>query len=212
MPDLELLKARLEALAGRDWNLPAIEARLRRLMDEGMGERPLPRAEVVARKQEILDRVQRRAEEYCYLMRSCAKGSATALLEEFGLGNTECIKALEAFPGLGMTGEACGPVSGGLMALGLHFSGDDIAEAAGVRAYSAAREFLKRFNEVFGSLRCRDIQGILLGRYYDPLGGTRNLEEFNEAGAREKCAVAPGLGARIAAEIIIESMEKETSS
>jgi C_GCAxxG_C_C family probable redox protein len=212
MPDRELLRARLEELTGRDWNLPAIEARLQRLMHEGMRKRPLAPDEVVARKQEILDRVQLRAEEYCYAMRSCAKGSATALLEEFGLGNTECIKALAAFPGLGMTGEICGPVSGGLTALGLCFSGETITGVAGLRAYPAAREFLKRFNEVFGSLRCRDIQTMLLGKYHDPLSGMESLEEFNKAGAREKCALVPGLGARIAAEIMIENMEGETAS
>lgn len=210
MADRKLLTARIEALTGRDWNLPAIEARLQRLTDEGMGKRPPPE-EVVARKREILDQVQGRAEEYCYLMRSCAKGSAAALLEEFGLGNAECIKALVAFPGLAMTGEICGPVAGGLMALGLCFAGESVTDAASLRAYPAAREFLKRFNEVFGSLRCRDIQRMLLGKYHDPLSGMKSLEEFDKAGAREKCALVPGLGARIAAEIMIENMEKEAA-
>ena len=168
-----------------------------------------PKEEVVLQKQEILDRVQRSGEEYCYLTRNCAKGSATALLEEFGLGNMEIIKALSPFPGLGMTGEICGPVSGGLLALGLYFSGEDTSDYHDVRSYPAARKYLKRFKESFGSLTCPDIQEILLGKYYDPMAGPQNLEAFNQAQAREKCPLAPGLGARLAAEIIIESMEKE---
>jgi hypothetical protein len=42
--------------------------------------------------------------------------------------------------------------------------------------------------------------------------GGENFQAFNKAQAREKCPLAPGLGARIAAEIIIESMEKEQSA
>jgi hypothetical protein len=212
MADLVLLKARLETLAGYDWNLPAIEARFQKLIDGGIEKKLLPKEEIVLHKQEILDRVQRRGEEYCYLTRSCAKGSAAALLEEFGLGNMECIKALAPFPGLGMTGGICGPVSGGLIALGLYFSSGNIADPQDVSSYPAAWIFLKRFKDIFGSLLCPDIQEILLGKYYDPMASMKNLEDFNKARAREKCPLAPGFGARIAAEIIIESMEKKLKS
>jgi len=208
MPDLEYLRTRVETLSTRDWDLPAIEARFQKLLTEGMVKKTLPAEEIVLQKQEILDRVQGRAEEYCYLTRNCAKGSATALLEEFGLGNMEIIKALSPFPGLGMTGEICGPVAGGLIALGLYFSGENSADYRDVASYPAAQKFLGRFKETFGSLTCPDIQEILLGKYYDPMAGPENLEAFNQARAREKCPVAPGLGARIVAEIIIESVEK----
>lgn len=43
------------------------------------------------------------------------------MLEEFGLGNIEIIKALSPFPGFAGTGRICGAVSGGLVALGLYF-------------------------------------------------------------------------------------------
>ena len=72
------------------------------------------------------------------------------------------------------------------------------------------KKYLRRFKEAFGSLLCPDIQESLLGKYYDPMASPQNREEFDQARAREKCPVAPGLGARLAAEIIIESMEKET--
>jgi hypothetical protein len=119
----------------------------------------------------------------------------------------DIIRALSPFPGLGMTGEICGPVSGGLVSLGLYFSGGVSDDYHDVRSYPAARKFLRRFKDTFGSLLCPDIQTILLGKYYDPMAGPKNLEDFNNARARAKCPVAPGLGARLAAEIIIESME-----
>lgn len=204
MAEYVLLKKRLETLRVRDWDLPGIEASFRKLMKEGIPRNPVSREDMVLRKQEILDRVQRRAEEYCHLTRNCAKGSATALLEEFGLGNMECIRALAPFPGLALTGGLCGPVTGGLLALGLHFSNADIADFQDRAHYLAAREFLRRFLKTFGSLQCPDIQKILLGKSYDPLASPKDREDFDKAGARTRCPVAPGLGARIAAEIIIE--------
>lgn len=213
MPDFETIEERAGKLRDRDWNLPEIKARFAKLCDRGIEKEKRPKEEIVLQKQEILDRVQQRGEEYCYLTRNCARGSATALLEEFGLGNMEIIKALFPFPGLGMSGEICGPVTGGLIALGLYFTGDDLADHDdAIRAYPAARDYLARFKHTFGSLLCPDIQEILLGRYYDPLASAENREAFNQSGAREKCPLAPGLGARMAAEIIIEDMEKEVSA
>jgi hypothetical protein len=59
------------------------------------------------------------------LGRNCAKGSALALMEEFGLGNWTIIRAMSPFPGFGMTGGICGGVTGSLIALGLFFGSDD---------------------------------------------------------------------------------------
>ena len=70
MADLEHLKSRVEALAGRKWDLPGIEARHRRLLLEGISPRPLDAAALAARRGEILDRIQTRAEEYEYLSHS----------------------------------------------------------------------------------------------------------------------------------------------
>ena len=206
MVSLALIEARLEALSSRDWNLPAIEARFERLVDQGIPKKARRKEEIISQKEIILDRVQRRAEEYCHLTRNCAKGAAAALLEEFGLGDVACIKGLAPFPGIALSGGLCGPVTGALMALGLYFTGDNIADFEDKRHYAAARRFLERFENMFGSLLCPDIQELLLGKYHDPMAGEKNREAFDKAGARVKCPVAPGFGARIAAEIMIEGV------
>jgi C_GCAxxG_C_C family probable redox protein len=208
MADVQQLQEKVEELVHRDWDAPAIEARFRHLVEKGIPKKELQRQEILRHKEEILNRVQRRAEEYCYLTRSCAKGSCLALLEEFGLGNMENIRALSSFPGIAMTGGICGPVSGGLTALGLYFSDKDPAEYENPSHYIAARKFIQRFEKTMGSLLCPDIQESLLGRSYDPFAGLEEMDAFNTSGAREKCPAAPGMGARIAAEIIIESMER----
>jgi len=208
MSDANRIARTVAAVAAREWDLPAIEKRFRSLEATGF-EKPLLDPETAAQNQsEALDQVQARAEEYCYLTRSCAKGTATALFEAFGLGNMEMIRALSPFPGLAMSGGICGPVAGGLAALGLYFSDADPANYENINHYIAGRQFVHQFENTFGSLSCPAVQEQLLGRAYDPFAGMAELEAFNQSGAREKCPAAPGLGARLAAKIMIENMEK----
>jgi C_GCAxxG_C_C family probable redox protein len=189
--------------------MPAIEARYRRMAAEGIPKKTLNRDEVLADKQQILDRVQRRGEEYNLLAGNCARGTALALMEEFGLGNMEIVKALSPFPGFGGTGWMCGGVTGSLIAFGLYFGSDDLLDYEAVGAtIMAARKFMPRFEEEAGSVVCPQLQeDVVFGRYMDPAASPENMEAFAAAKGFEKCGLLPGIGARIAAEIIIESLE-----
>ena len=209
MADYEALKTRVQELAERDWDMAAIEDRYRKMAAEGITKKALDRDEVVANKQQILDRVQQRAEEYNFLARNCARGTALAVMEEFGLGNMEIIKALSPFPGFGGTGWMCGGVTGGLIALGLYFGSEDIQDYDAVGAtIMAARKFMPRFEEEVGSLVCPKLQeDVIFGRYMDPAASPENMQAFAEAQGFEKCGLLPGVGARLAAEIIIESLQ-----
>jgi C_GCAxxG_C_C family probable redox protein len=209
MADYEALKKRVVELAERDWDVPAIEARYKKLASEGIPKKTLSRVEILSNKKQILDRVRKRGEEYNFLARNCARSTALAVLEEFGLGNMEIIKALSPFPGFGGTGWMCGGVTGALIALGLYFGSNDMLdyEATGA-AISAAREFMPRFEETAGSVLCPEIQEeVIFGRYMDPAASPKNMEAFAKAKGFEKCGLLPGIGAGIAAEIIIDSMK-----
>jgi len=206
MANMNELSKRIDILSQREWDLSVIEKRFRNLGKTGIQKKQINRETALADKETILDRVQTRAEEYCYLTRNCAKGSALALFEEFSLGNLEMIKALAPFPGLAMTGGICGPVTGGLLSIGLFFSDEDTADYENPRAYIAARDYLTQFEDLMGSLLCPKIQEVILGRSYDPFAGLEALEEYRAAGVREKCPLAPGFGARTAAKIIVESL------
>jgi len=209
MADYEALKAKVQELAERDWDRPAIEARYKKMAAEGIPRKMLDRDEILANKQQILDRVQRRGEEYNFLACNCARGTALAVMEEFGLGNLEIIKALSPFPGFGGTGWMCGGVTGGLIALGLYFGNEDVTDYDATGAtIMAARKFMPRFEEQAGSLLCPTLQEeVILGRYMDPAASPENMEAFAQAQGFEKCGLLPGIGARLAAEIIIESLE-----
>jgi len=209
MADYEALKAKVQELSERVWDVPAIEARHKKLAAEGIPRKTLNRDEILANKQQILDRVQRRGEEYNFLARNCAKSTALAVMEEFGLGNMEIVKALSPFPGFGGTGWMCGGVTGALIALGLYFGSDDMLDYEAVGAtIMAARKFMPRFEEEVGSVVCPKIQeDVIFGRYMDPAASEENMEAFAKAKGFEKCGLLPGIGARLAAEIIIESLE-----
>lgn len=202
------ISKRQKELSQRDWNIAQIETRFGKLVSKGITPKTFDREKPLHEKETILERVQHRAEEYCYLTRNCAKGAATALFEEFGLGNMEIIRGLSPFPGIAMSGGICGPVTGGLITMSLFFSNKNATEHEATKAYMYSRIFIRKYEEVFGSLYCPDIQKKLLGKYFDPMASIENFKEFNSSNAREKCVLAPGMGARIVAEIIIDSMKE----
>jgi len=209
MTDYEVLKKKVQELAEREWDMPAIEARYKKLAKEGIPGKRFRRDEVLAHKGQILDRVERRAEEYNFLFKNCAQGTALALLEEFGLGSMEIIKALCPFPGIGGTGEICGGITGSLIAFGLYFGSDEITdfEATGATIMTAQR-FISFFEDEVGHLYCSDIQEkVIFGRNMDPGASEEHMEAFAQAKGFEKCGLATGTGAKLAAEFIIEGME-----
>jgi len=208
--DEQTLKNRLQELVGRKWDPAATKEHFEGLLREGITRKELHGPTLLEKREEILDRTQRRGEEYEYLSHSCAKGAALAVMEEFGLGDPIIVRALSPFPGFGMTGGICGAVTGGLIALGLFFGSDDITDYQGTgRTMTAARTFIPRFKEAMGSIFCPDIQEQkIFGRYMDPRGSEENFKAFVEARGYEKCALVAGTGARVAADIIIESFNR----
>jgi hypothetical protein len=70
MADYDALKARVRELAEKDWDVSAIEARFTKLTTEGIPRKALNRDGILANKHHILDRIQRRAEEYEFLSHS----------------------------------------------------------------------------------------------------------------------------------------------
>lgn len=209
MPDYPALQDRIDELLARAWDVADIEARVNKFTSEGIPRKKLNPMELTANRGQALDRVQRRAEEYNYYLKNCPQSTALALMEEFGLGNMEIIKALTPFPGIGGSGETCGGVSGGLIGLGLYFGPDtppDFEQTGAVMM--AAQRFLAEFEETVGHLACADIiETVIIGRRVNPGEGDEAMGTYTEEHGFEKCCLLPGIGARIAAGIIIDSME-----
>jgi C_GCAxxG_C_C family probable redox protein len=126
-------------------------------------------------------------------------------MEEFGLGDWAITRALSPFPGFGMTGGICGAVTGSLIALGLFFGSDDPEDYEGTgRTMTAAREFIARFTEELGTIMCPELQeDVVFGRYMDPRANPENFAAFQKARGYEKCALPAGVGARLAAAVMM---------
>jgi C_GCAxxG_C_C family probable redox protein len=205
------IKSKIKELAKGPADRSAIEIKLKKLSTENIPKKTIDRDYTISHKQEILDRVQKRAEEYEQVNHSCAKSSALSIMEEFGLGDISNIRALSAFPGIALTGETCGGVNGALVALSLYFGSDDqLDHEATARCLSQGRKLVSRFQEAVGTTKCYNIhKDLVFGQYYDTMDPTKGFANFMRDKGFEKCALLPGIGARLGAEIIIEDMEKK---
>jgi C_GCAxxG_C_C family probable redox protein len=211
MADQKALKGKLQELVDRNWDIPAIEARCKKFTAQGIPEKTLDRDWITANRQAILNRVQLRGEEYNFFAGNCARSTALAVMEEFGLGNMQVIRALSPFPGFGGTGWMCGGVTGGLVAIGLCLGSDNLRDHEAVAAtMKSGRRFMIRFDNEVGAVTCPKIhEDVVFGRYMNPAASPENMQAFAQARGFEKCSLLAGIGARIAAEIIIESIVQE---
>lgn len=209
MTDHETLTKKVQELANRDWDEEAITARIRNLSENGIPRKALDPQELLGNKEEILDRVQLRAEEYNFMLKNCAQGTALALMEEFGLGSMDIIKALTPFPGIGGTGEICGGITGSLITFGLFFGSDDRMDYEAVNnTIAMAQKFMAFFEGKIGYLYCADIiENVILGHRLNPGDSEEAMLAFASEKGFEKCGLPPGIGVRLAAEFIIESMQ-----
>ena len=70
MVEYAVLNKKMQELVDRDWDTEAINAWFSKLNAEGIPRKTLLKEETIAGKEEILDRVQRRAEECEFLSHS----------------------------------------------------------------------------------------------------------------------------------------------
>jgi C_GCAxxG_C_C family probable redox protein len=210
MPDYAALKKKVDELAARDWDIPGLQARINKLVKEGIPKKKLDPEKLLANKKEILDRVELHAEEYNFITKNCAQGTALALMEEFGLGNMEIIRALMPFPGVGGTGEICGGITGSLITFGLFFGSDNPLDFdVAVNTIMISQKFMAQFEGKIGHMYCADIiETVILGHRLNPGESEEAMVAFTGEKGFEKCGLPPGTGVRLAAEIIIDSFKK----
>ncbi len=94
---------------------------------------------------------------------NCTQAVLSRFAERFGMSREEAFKVATGFGGgIARSGEACGAVTGAVMALGLRYGrkeGGDRADQE--NTYTKVNEFLERFRALHGSCVCRVIlEGI----------------------------------------------------
>jgi len=209
MANIAALRAKVNELAVRQWDIQAIESRVKKMVSAGIPRKKLNAKEMTENKDKILDRVQLRAEEYNFYLKNCAQGTALALMEKFGLGNMEIIKALTAYPGIGGTGDMCGGITGSLVAFGLYFGPDNPPDFEKTnKIIMTSQKFMAFFEREIGYMYCADIiETVILGHRVNPGESDEAMGIFSRENGFEKCGLPPGIGVRIAAGIIIDSMK-----
>ena len=158
---------------------------------------------------DLAAKIGKTAYEYERAYHGCSQCVLAALQDGFKLGGQESFKAATALAGgIARTGNACGALVGGLMAISLAFGRDHLEDGATSKGYARAMdlggELCKRFETAFGSTLCRDIQRSLFGRSFD-LRDARERVEFRKAGSFEKCPQVTQRAAELAAQVILEA-------
>ena len=157
--------------------------------------------------------------EYEQKHRGCAQCAIKAIQDGLGIVNDYVYKAGSGLAGGGgeCTDGLCGGYSGAIMMMSLYF-GRTLEEAATEKgredkyvSFRMAAALHEKFMEKYESVVCAGVQMKIYGSKFD----LRNDEEkklFREAGAhhdKDKCCAVVGNGARWAAELILEEMEKQ---
>jgi len=207
--DFEALRKRADELAAREWDVPVLEARIRKLSTEDIPRKKLDPAEMLANREEILDRAQLRAEEYNFILKNCAQGTALALMEEFGQGSMDIIHALTPFPGIAGTGEICGGIIGGLVNFGLFFGGSDRLDYKTLNYnIMISQKFMTCFENEIGHLYCSNIiETVILGHICNPGESEESMMIFTGEKGFERCGLPVSIGVRLAAGFMIDNMK-----
>lgn len=150
--------------------------------------------------------LDQKVDHYMQLSHHCAQSSFLALQEQFGLKGEQVIKALTPLPGIAERGETCGAVTGPLMALGLVY-GRDRHHLDDWEAYQQslipAGAYCEQFEKEFGTTLCHEVQEVKFGRCYR-LTDPDELQDFQKAGATDKCSEVVRRAVFMAAEILLE--------
>ena len=93
---------------------------------------------------------------------NCAQSVFSAFCEDFGLNRETALKLSCGFGGgMGRCGQACGAVSGAVMALGLKY-GKYLREdnESKEKTYAAVQEFIRLFTERNRTVSCNELVGV----------------------------------------------------
>jgi C_GCAxxG_C_C family probable redox protein len=92
----------------------------------------------------------------------CAQAVAAAFSADFGINRETSAKMASPFgAGMSRTGSVCGAVTGALLAIGMMHGGSKPSDTeAKKKGYAVGKNFLKKFEEKFGSTICPKLIGV----------------------------------------------------
>ncbi len=112
---------------------------------------------------------------------NCAQSVLSTFSTQYGLDQDIALKLASGFGGgMGRLGNTCGAVSGAFMVIGLKYGmGINKNVEAKEKTYQLIREFSNKFQEINGSLMCKDLLGC-------DINTAEGKEHFNQNDLFEK--------------------------
>ncbi len=133
----------------------------------------------------------------------CAESVLSVIAEDEGLQSDLIPGIATGFcGGMSRTGNVCGAVTGGILALNLVFGRKDTSKSA-EKNYAAVQELVAEFTERTGSLNCTELLQCNLGT-------EEGRQQFKEQQLREKCKEFTGIATSIVKKIIDQKRQEET--
>jgi C_GCAxxG_C_C family probable redox protein len=161
---------------------------------------------VMASREKILDAIAQTAFTGLAVYGNCCRSTLWAIQIHLRRENAATLRASEVMAGgICGTGQTCGAVLGGLIAIGEALGSEEFRDLDAYKLANAkAKEFTDRIRDIFGSTNCFDLQDALMGwRCDDPSKAAKWLE----AGGPTACAGLCSQAARLAAGIILQAQE-----
>ena len=165
------------------------------------------------RYQQMIEKAAQLGYEYENNYFGCSQATLAALMETFGMGGRDLLRASTVFAGgVVRRGNVCGALSGGLMMIGFLTGRDDLEMMEQYkRGMGFADKLCKKFEEEFGTLICREIQKIKFGKSFD-LQNEQDREELHEImkSNPDACQSVTRDASRWTAEIVVEILKQGT--
>ena len=152
--------------------------------------------------EEIYKTLDELVDKYFPIFGTCSQTSFYALNKAFDLKADEFVKALASMPGVALTGETCGAVSGSLMAIGLVFEEDIFDEEMKRLSREPSFSFCSEFEKEYGSTRCRNVIEHVTGKKYN-VEKPEDYEVLGQEGVYSYCPAIVKKAVHIAADIIL---------
>ena len=157
-------------------------------------------------REDIYAELDELVDKYFPVYHTCSQTSFMALNDVLNLNAQEVVKAMAPFPGIGMRGETCGAVSGCLAAIGVVFEKDSTEAAASQRrSREPAFAFCSKFENEYGSTRCRDVISRVTGKNYGLLK-PEDYQILAEEGVYQHCPGIVKNATHMAADIFLEKI------
>jgi len=161
---------------------------------------------------QLIDKAAQLAYEYELKYFGCSQTVLAALMETFGVGGRDVLRASTCLAGgVARRGHVCGALTGGLMMIGFLTGRDDLEMLPQYqRAMDYGNILYQKFEDEFGTVRCPEIQKLKFGRSFD-LQNHEEREALHKKMAEigDGCQAVSGAGARLAAEVICKILEQD---